>query len=99
MKLYIKEYKEQVIEIALKGKKYYSIELLEKGFDRLSNRKYYFDTKKGKLFGKLFDNDKVSLIEEYCNQEEYNIQDAFDIALDTFARNTRNQASMISRGY
>ena len=99
MKLYIKEYKEQVIEKAIKGNKYFSIELLEKGFDRLANNRYYFDTNNGKLYGKLFSNDKISIISEYCNQDEYNVQEALEIALDTFARNTRNQASMISRGY
>lgn len=96
-KYYIKDHKAQVLEIARKGEKYFSNELLEKGFNRLAKNGYYFDGKKGKLYGKLYG--KVELIEEYSNQSEYNSSEAFDEALCTFSRNTRNQASMIIRGY
>lgn len=61
-KYYIKDYKEQVLEIARKGEKYFSNELLEQGFDRLAKNGYFFDGKKGKLYGKLYNN--IELIEE-----------------------------------
>lgn len=88
----MKNYKSQVIQLSLKGTKYFSIELLNKAFDILA-KDYFFDGYKGKLYK------GNELIEEYSNPKEYNRKESFEIALDSFKRSTRNGASMLSRGY
>lgn len=86
----MKHHKHEVVELATKGNKHFSIDTLKEAFDNLAE-KFWFDTNKGTLYsGNVW-------IEKYSQQKDYNKQEAFDIALDCFKRWTRNEASIIIR--